>query len=798
MEKTMYFLEFEKIKQRLQDFTLTAVGAEKVALLEPSTTLQKVRGLQRETSEAQQLILQKKLSLKECGDLLPILRRAKKGGMLNPIELTEVLHLLRSMEALKASFFEDNMAEWFPHTFRLVGGAKSLLRLQQELEKSLSPQGEVRDQASPLLTSLRREAKRLENTIRQTMDSYVRSQQYRKYLQENIITLRSNRYVLPVKQEFRNQLPGVVHDQSASGMTLFVEPFPVVELNNRLRETKSRLEEEIERILQLLTAHVASHGDEVAANYRIYGELDFILARGYLSLSLKGREPFLNEEGYIQINGGRHPFLSPENVVPLDINLGRDFHTLVITGPNTGGKTVALKTVGLFCLMSQSGLHLPAGEGTELSVFEKIFADIGDEQDIEQSLSTFSGHMVNIIQMLEEIHPPALVLMDELGAGTDPSEGSALAMAILDELHSRGVRTVATTHINELKVFAHQHEGMENASMEFDSKTLSPTFRLLIGVPGQSNALTIVERLGMAPEVVNRARAFLQKDYLNLEGVLSDLVEERQKLARDIDKVEDMKWELNFRLQELESEKNSLQQKRKELLDKTRRETNGLIRMTRKKIDEIVKKLRQAEREERGKRSLALGEETRQDLKNLEEELKGQEFWQEENNHSSLELQDIQEGQTVYLKSLRCRGEVLRIVSEGEIQIQAGTLKVNTDLTDIQACNGGKEGRNDSAASFHSQDKIHDIMWEKSASIRPRLDLRGLTLEEAVMMFEKHLDDSILAGLDKIEVIHGKGTGRLRQGLHRYLDEENHVETYRLGFEGEGGSGVTIVSLKKS
>ncbi|MGI5876723.1 MAG: endonuclease MutS2 [Dethiobacteria bacterium] len=796
MEKTMHFLEFKKIRQQLQNFTLTGIGAQKAALLKPSSSYQKVRDLQQETSEALQLILQKKLPFKECGDLLPALQRAGKGGVLSPAELTEILHLLKSIEALRASFFEDNMAERFPHIFKLVSGANSLDRLQRELERCLASNGEVKDQASSLLASLRREVKNLENSIRQTMDSYVRSQQYRKYLQENIVTLRSNRYVLPVKQEFRNYLPGIVHDQSASGMTLFIEPFPVVELNNRLRETKSRLEEEIERILRELTALVAVEGNEVATNYRIYGELDFILARGYLSLALKGRQPLINEDGYIHIKGGRHPFLPPEEVIPLDINIGKGFHTLVITGPNTGGKTVALKTVGLFCLMSQCGLHLPAGEGTEISVFEKIFADIGDEQNIEQSLSTFSGHMANIIHILHNVRPLSLVLIDELGAGTDPSEGSALAMAILEELHSRGVRTIATTHINELKVFAHLQEGMENASMEFDLKTLSPTFRLLIGVPGQSNALTIVERLGMSSEVVGRARAFLQKDFLNLEEVLADLVKERQRLTQDTEKMEEMKWELNFRLLELEREINNLRQKKKEILDKARQETGEIIRMARKKTDEIIKKLHRAEREERGKRAFVLGEETRQELKTVEEELEKLEPWKEEESCSP-GLQDIKEGQTVYLKKLRCYGEVLRIDSEEEIQVQAGALKVNTVLADIQAYRGNKVEKRGNVFPPSSQDKISNIMWEKSASVSPRLDLRGLTLEEAVTRVEKHLDDCILAGLDKIEIIHGKGTGKLRQGLHRYLDEEGYVEKYRLGVEGEGGSGVTIVNLKK-
>ena len=389
--------------------------------------------------------------------------------------------------------------------------------------------------------------------------------------------------MLPVKQECRNFLPGLVHDQSASGQTLFIEPLPAVELNNKLQLVKKQLDEEIERILGRLTVLIAGKSEEIKKSYEIYGELDFILARGYLSITHKGIRPSLNNEGYVRIVKGRHPLLTDEKVVPVDLHLGKEFHTLIITGPNTGGKTVTLKTIGLFALMTQCGLHLPAENGTELGVFNSIWADIGDEQNVEQSLSTFSGHIKNIIQILQEASASSLVLLDELGAGTDPSEGSALAMAILDELHSRGVKTVATTHINELKIFAHLREGMENASMEFDSSTMAPTFRLMIGVPGQSNAISIAERLGLSSEILLKARSFIRKDFLDLDEVVSGLVEEKRKMAINSREIEEIKASMEAALRNLEEERSRIEHKRKDILEKARQEADSILKTTKGK-----------------------------------------------------------------------------------------------------------------------------------------------------------------------------------------------------------------------
>ena len=798
MKKTMRILEFEKIREQLQKFTLTVPGAQKVAAMHPLTSIEEIAARQRETSEAAGIILQKNINFAGSSDLMPLFTRAERGGLLGPSELKEVENFLRALESLKSYFLkESEMEERFPRIFKLVQEMQIFPHLTLELDKCLTQGGEIKDSASSLLFSLRSEERNLQGKIRQTLESYLRTPHYQKYLQENIITMRHDRYVLPVKQEYRRQIPGVVHDQSASGVTLFIEPLPVLELNNRLRGIKGRIEEEIERILRILTTLISNHYPAIISSYEAYGELDYILARGRLSVLHKAGEPSLNDRGIIVISKGRHPLLPPEEVVPVDVHLGRDFNTLVITGPNTGGKTVTLKTIGLFILMAQCGLHIPAAKETDLGVFEGVWADIGDEQNIEQSLSTFSGHMLNIIEILSKATSSSLVLLDELGAGTDPSEGSALAMAILEELHSRGVRTVATTHINDLKVFAHLKEGMENASMEFDPLTLRPSFKLLIGVPGQSNALNVAERLGMPRELTARARSYMRKEFLDLQEAVSGLVEERHRLSADHEKVKELKIELEILSAEITAEKEALKQRRAEMLRKAREEAAEIVRGTRRKTDEILHRLNRAEKENTLAEALVLGKEARQDLKEIQEEIQHT-LDQKSGEGVPLELEEAKEGQEVYIKSLRCRGTIVRVLSAGEIQIQAGTLRVSTVLDDLYKCenNQNEPGKN-LRVSVKKGQPYGDLLWEKSAAVSRRLDLRGLTLDEAIFRVEKHMDDSILANLDKIEIIHGKGTGKLRSGLHHYLQSKEQVESFRLGLEGEGGSGVTIVKLKK-
>ncbi|NMB41099.1 MAG: endonuclease MutS2 [Firmicutes bacterium] len=796
MSKTMHTLEFEKIREQLYKFTHTVPGSQKVKKMYPLTEIDKITDLQQETTEASGLILQKNLDFKPCDDLMPLLVRAERGGVLNPLELKKINDFLKALQSLKKYFQkEDEMEDRYPRIFNLVLGIESFPHLIRELDKCLTLHGEIKDSASSRLSSLRSEEKTLQEKIRRLLESYLRKPQYQKYLQENLVTVRHERYVLPVKQEYRRYIPGVVHDQSASGATLFIEPFPVLELNNQLRKTKSNIDKETEKILRELTALIADCYVGIISNYEVYGRLDFILARGHLSVLYEATEPFLNDKGIIVIAEGRHPLLPPDEVVPVDVHLGKDFNTLVITGPNTGGKTVTLKTIGLFVLMAQCGLHVPAKKGTDLGVFDNIWADIGDEQDIEQSLSTFSGHMLNIIEILSKAANPALVLLDELGAGTDPSEGSALAMAILEELHGRDVRTVATTHINELKVFAHLQEGMENASMEFDSLTLKPSFKLLIGVPGQSNALNVVERLGMPPELTERARSYMREDFLNLEEVVSGLEEERRKFSIDNKKIREIKRQLNYSLREITAEKEKLEQNKKELLKKAYDEAGKIVREARRKTNEVLRMLNRAEQEKTAKDALEHGRKTRLALNKFQKEIevRGDEY-QEERGGAPLNLEEAREGQRVYIKNLRCSGKIAKILSAEEIQVQVGAIRINAGLEDLQKPEGNNKKQE--KAPLKNKDKPYrDLLWEKNAT-STSLDLRGLTLDEAIFKVDKHMDDSILANLNQVEIIHGKGTGRLRQGLHLYLKEKKQVKSFRLGAEGEGGSGVTIVNLK--
>lgn len=803
MEKAIAILEFPKIIEQLKTFTRTHLGKQKAEELKPSISLETVNRLQDETSEATGIIRENIFSFAACGDLLPYLRRAVKGGILTAKELVEIGLFLKALETVKKTFLKYEYAgERFPLFRQYIDGLTLFPSLSSQLERTFMDNGEIRENASPVFYSLHRDKKILQERIHKCMESYLRSPHYRKYLQENVITIRNERYVLPVKQECRNFLPGLVHDQSASGQTLFVEPLPAVELNNQLQMVKKQINEEIERILRQLTVLVAGKNDAIRESLEIYSELDFILARGYLSIAQEARKPVLNNRRHVRIVQGRHPLLASEKVIPIDLHLGSSFTTLIITGPNTGGKTVTLKAIGLFALMTQCGLHLPAESGTEMSVFDGIWADIGDEQNVQQSLSTFSGHIKNIIQIVQKASASSLVLLDEIGAGTDPSEGSALAMAILDELHSRGVRTVATTHINELKIFAHLRKGMENASMEFDSTTMAPTYRLMIGVPGQSNALAIAERLGLSSALIAKSRSFIRKDFLDLDKVVSGLVEEKRKYTENSREIEEIKLDMQAVLQKLEEEKNKLEEKRRDILQKAREEAHSILRSTKRETEIILKKLYRAEREKEKStvEALTLGEEARSKLKKLQVELSLQDEQDSTEIRRFLQTEELSEGLEVYINSLRSYGHITRIFSEEEIQVQTGSVKVTTRLKDLSIPVGKKKAREKSkkrVASSQKQEQMN-LIQEKSDTLRPRLDLRGMTLDEAVLKLEKYLDDALLTGLDTFDIIHGKGTGRLRQGIHHYLKNLNRVAGFRLGGQGEGGSGATIVQLRKN
>ena len=803
-------LEFEKIKEKLISYTATPLGYQYAREVQPLSHPGGIEELQKESSEAVKIIRSNRIRMEPCQDMFVFLKRAQKGSLLAPEEIRAIGDFLKAVNTIKPAFIkEEGVEELFPYLFAKVSELVEQKQVVSEIDLAVNPYGEIKEQASPALSSLKKQERILQEKIRKTMDSYIQSPHYEKYLQDRIVTVRQNRYVLPLKQECRQSIPGVVHDQSSSGMTLFVEPFPVLELNNKLRELQAKIEEEIERILRDLTLLINACSVEIEKNYYIYGDLDLILARGHLSWSYRGVEPAIDRSGAIDIRQGRHPLIPENEIVPIDVHIGEDFTTLVITGPNTGGKTVTLKTIGLFALMAQSGLHLPADTGTKMGVYKAVWADIGDEQNIEQSLSTFSGHMSNIIRIinaLQEQEGPSLILLDELGAGTDPLEGSALAMAILDHLLLYDTRTIATTHINDLKVYAHTQEGMENASMEFDPHSLTPTFRLLIGIPGQSNALVIAEKLGLPEKLVEKARSYMKKEFLDLEEAVSGLMEERKKLSADSRSVEEKKRELEIRLEEIEKELLEIKDKKKQYLSKARDEARKIVSEARKDASEAISRIQEAEKEQGKKATIYTAEQSRKQLSEMHEQLVTEAEQESVNSSGLIEAQvsELSQGDRIYIISLRTYGDIIRIQSESDIQVQVGSLKITTTIRDLAI-----DTSNDKTIAEKKHTHDHEakstakpagegaLLWQKSATTKPRIDLRGLTLEDALPQLEKYLDDSLLAGLDSVEIIHGKGTGRLRKGIQEYLDGWSSIENYRLGEENEGGSGVTVVNFRK-
>lgn len=614
-------------------------------------------------------------------------------------------------------------------------------------------------------------------------------------LQDQVVTIRNQRYCVPVKQEYRSSFPGMIHDQSATGATIFIEPMAVVEMNNQLKECQVQEIAEIEKILKELSGLVMEHLDVLEANLSLLTQLDFIFAKGQLSLSMQGTEPTFNQEGYLYIKKARHPLLDPEKVVPIDIYLGKDFTTLVITGPNTGGKTVSLKTLGLFTLMGQSGLHIPAFDGSELSVFEEVFADIGDEQSIEQSLSTFSSHMTNIVQILEKVTENSLVLFDELGAGTDPTEGAALAMSILQYLHQRQIRTVATTHYSELKVYALSTEGVENASCEFDVNTLRPTYRLLIGVPGKSNAFAISRRLGLPEYIINDAKEFLAHEDVRFEDVITDLEISKKTVRLEQEKAEEYRKEVERLKIQIEEQKRKIQQQKDKILQQAREEARQQLQEAKDEADRIIQEMRKIAKENQLALSQKELEEGRTQLRKKLGEVEG-ELAQRAFVKTSYKkpLTNVQPGQEVFLIAFNQRASVLSQPDDkGEVMVQAGIIKMKVHISQLTLPDRPKEDKKKGSYGIRTA----GVKAGKSKNISTEIDVRGQMVEEAIENVDKYLDDVYLSKLPQVTIIHGKGTGALRQAIQQHLRRHPLVKSYRLGNFGEGETGVTVVEMKE-
>lgn len=791
-ERTLRVLEFDKIVSKVKSFTASSLGRELAGELTPVAEYDKVLMLLKETSDAESLILRKgSPPMGGVHDIRSCLKRVQLNAVLNPGELLKVAEVLGACRNLKnyarddrRNQENDNIAE------NLIINLSTNRNIEDKIKYAILSEDEISDNASQTLRNIRRNIRTLQDSIKDKLNDILRSSRYQKYMQETVVTLRGDRYVIPVKQEFRNDVPGLVHDMSSSGATIFIEPMAVVDTNNNIKQLKIKEAAEIDRILTELTVDVAGILDELKSNVSLLSHIDFIFAKAKLSLQYNCVCPRLNNNKKIRIVKGRHPLLDQEKVVPIDLWIGDEFNTLVVTGPNTGGKTVTLKTVGLFTLMTQAGLNIPAGDGTEMGVYSKVFADIGDEQSIEQSLSTFSSHMSNIVNILKHADNKSLVLFDELGAGTDPTEGAALAMAILDRLQKIGAVTLATTHYSELKIYALSTEHVQNACCEFDVETLKPTYRLLVGVPGKSNAFAISKRLGLLENIIYHAKELLSKEDIKFEDMLMSIEKNRQDAEKDRIQAEAYKKEIERLKEELEEQRWELDNQKKKLILESKQEARNILLRAKEEADEVLKEMRKLQEIQKTASGNREAEELRTKLKSSIDDIENSLSKTMMPRESLVKPPDnLKPGDSVLIVSLNQRGTVVAPPDKNdEALIQAGIIKINVHITNLKLVDEQKQVINRIGSG--------KIGVSKSMNIKNEIDLRGMNLEEATMDVSKYLDDVSLAGLKEVTLIHGKGTGILRSGLQQYLKTNPHVASFRTGKFGEGESGVTIVEIK--
>ena len=782
-DKVLNKLDFPKVLARLAEYCILPRAKELAIGLMPYIDWEAVRLALQETDEGKNLLRGNPLfSVRGAKEIRPYIERCLRGGVIHGEELLEIRDTLRVGRKIKLLLQE--IKEGLPGLWEIVLPIEPQKDLEDEISRCIAEDAKVADNASPELADLRRSLNRLQNRIRESLEGTLRNSAYQKMLQDPIITQRSDRYVLPIKQEYRTAFPGIVHDQSASGATLFIEPMPVVQLGNELREVILKEQREVLRILQMLSAQIEARADAVAELHEALARLDLVVAKVHLSVSMNAGAPELVLGQHIKLVQARHPLISG-SVVPLSVELGIDFDTLVITGPNTGGKTVALKVIGLMAAMTQSGLHIPAESDSRMGVFTQIFADIGDEQSVEQSLSTFSGHMKNIVEIIDRSDERSLVLLDEVGAGTDPTEGAALAMGILAELHDRGCRTVSTTHYGALKTFAYETPRVKNASVEFDTETLRPTYRLLIGIPGKSNAFTIAGRLGLSEQVLERANTFVTEREMQVADLIENLGETHREIELEKQKAKTGRQAVERQSKALEEKSILLDEEYDLLLSLAKDEASELVRQAKREAEAIIEELKEAlKKDNKQQRDI---EKARQGFHRISAKLeKGRKV----RPGSGLAPDQIRLGQTVQMTKLRQKGQVIKLPNaNGEVLVQAGIMKVMVPLMELKLANEEKKipPKYSRAAS---------IGLQKSEEIRSEIDLRGMLVEEGTEVLDKYLDDAVLSGVGLIYVIHGKGTGAMRAGIQDFLRGHPHVRSFRLGEYGEGDSGVTVVELK--
>ena len=789
-KKTLAKLEYNKIIEQLIEHASSFSGKELCRRLKPMTDISALRSAQDETAAAFTRIVKKgRPSFSGCNPVNDSIRRLEIGGVLGSGELLRICKLLETAGRARAYGRHDNADEMEDCLDGYFEQLNPVTILVNEIRRCVIDEDEISDDASPGLKHVRRAMNQINDKVHATLSNMVNGS-LRTYLQDPIITMRGDRYCIPVKAEYRSQVSGMIHDQSATGSTLFIEPMAVVKLNNDLKELYGQEQEEIQKVLARLSADAAEYTTEIHTCYTILRQLDFIFAKGALALDMNASQPIFNTEGRIHIREGRHPLLDKKNVVPITLTLGDTFDLLIVTGPNTGGKTVSLKTVGLFTLMGQAGLHIPALDRSELAVFHDVYADIGDEQSIEQSLSTFSSHMTNIVSFLKQVDEHSLVLFDELGAGTDPTEGAALATSILNHLHSRGIRTMATTHYSELKVYALSTPGVENASCEFDVETLRPTYRLLIGIPGKSNAFAIASRLGIPDYIIEDAKTHLTEQDESFEDILTDLETSRKTLDKERETIAAYKLEIERLKMETSQKQEKLEAQRDRILREANEKAHAILEDAKETADETMRNFHKF-----GKANISAAEmeKERERLRKKMAKTRSGMTPEPAKPKKQYKPSDFKLGESVKVLSMNLTGSVVSLPdAKGNLDVQMGILRSKVNISDLEIIDE-KPNYLQKTAKRTGKGKIK---MNKSLTVATEINLLGKTVDEAVAELDKYLDDASLAHLSSVRIVHGKGTGALRQGIHKYLKRQKHVKSFRLGAFGEGDAGVTIAELR--
>lgn len=791
-QKALRALEYPKIIQQLTDKASSAMGKELCRNLVPLTNIEEIRIMQAQTKDALTRLFQKgSISFGSVKDVRGSLKRLEIGSTLGISEILAICSLLENTNRVKA-YARNDRSDGIPDSLDgMFQSLEPLTPLSSEIRRCILSEDEISDDASSTLRQIRRSMKRANDRIHTQLGSLVNGSA-RNYLQDAVITMRNGRYCIPVKAEYKGQVPGMIHDQSATGATLFIEPMAIVKLNNDIRELELQEQKEIEVILASLSEQIALDREAIRIDLQIMVDLDFIFARASLAMDMNASEPIFNEEGRIHLKKARHPLIDKKKVVPIDIRLGQEFDLLVVTGPNTGGKTVSLKTVGLLTLMGQSGLHIPALDRSELALFQEVYADIGDEQSIEQSLSTFSSHMTNVVSFLNKADRHSLVLFDELGAGTDPTEGAALAISILSHLHEQGIRTMATTHYSELKVYALSTKGVENACCEFDVETLRPTYRLLIGVPGKSNAFAISSKLGLPDAIIKKAKEQISEQDESFEDVLTSLEESRVTIENERQEIQQYKTEIQSLKEKLEARQEKLEEQKERILRQANEEAHSILREAKEYADQTMKLFHKFQKDHV---DTAAVERERQNLRKKMSKAESGLVLKPGTKKPEKQLnpKDLRLGESVRVLSMNLNGTVSSHPdSKGYLFVQMGIIRSKVHISDLELVD--EPVITNTRLQKTGAGKIR---MSKSATISPEINLLGKTVDEAVAELDKYLDDAYLAHLKSVRVVHGKGTGALRKGVHNYLRRQKHVDSFRLGEFGEGDAGVTIVEFKK-